>query len=120
MKTLYEHIGEENLLKLVHEFYNRVFSSEIIGPLFQNDQKEIMDKQFKFLTQFLGGPLLYTEEHGHPRMKMRHMPHAITNEAKTEWLSCMKDAIETLEIAPELKIALYDSFPHVAQHMVNR
>ena len=40
MKTLYEHIGEENLLKLVHEFYNRVFSSEIIGPLFQNNQKD--------------------------------------------------------------------------------
>jgi hemoglobin len=51
---------------------------------------------------------------------MRHLPHAITNEAKEEWLRCMKQAIDTLELSDELKISLYNCFPPVAQHMVNR
>lgn len=119
MNTLYEILGEHNLKQLVNEFYARVFTSEKIGPLFQNDQEEIKEKQFMFLTQFLGGPQLYTEKHGHPKMRMRHLPHRITAEAKEEWLRCMKEAIETLHVHPEFKRALYDCFPPVAQHMVN-
>lgn len=120
MITLYEQLGEKNLTKLITEFYNRVFTSEKIGPLFQTDQKEIMDKQYKFLSQFLGGPQLYSIEFGHPRMKARHLSHKITSEAKEEWLRCMKLSIETLEIEAELKNELYACFPKVAEHMVNQ
>jgi hemoglobin len=105
---------------LIEIFYDLVFSSEKIGPLFQNDKEEIKEKQFQFLTQFLGGPQLYSMQHGHPKMRMRHLPHAITDEAKEEWLRCMKQAIDTLELSDELKITLYNCFPPVAQHMVNR
>lgn len=119
MNTLYELLGEQNLKLLVTEFYNRVFSSEKIGPLFQNDKEEIIEKQFLFLSQFLGGPQLYSEKFGHPKMRMRHLSHKITNEAKEEWLKCMKESIDTLQVHPELKKALFDCFPPLAQHMVN-
>jgi len=119
MDTLFIKIGEENLKRLVDEFYELVFSSEIIGPLFKNDKEEIKTKQYMFLTQFLGGPQLYSSVYGHPKMRMRHLPHKITQEAKIEWLRCMKEAISKLEISEELKITLYNCFPPIAEHMVN-
>lgn len=119
MKSFYELLGEQNIRQLVAEFYARVFVNEKIKPLFQNDQKIIEEKQYLFLTQFLGGPQIYSEIHGHPRMRMRHMPHKITNEAKEEWLKCMKAAIETLPIEEHLKHELYNVFPKLAEHMVN-
>lgn len=120
METLYERVGVENLHKLVEIFYDLVFESEKIAPLFQNDKEEIKKKQFQFLSQFLGGPQLYSKEHGHPKMRMRHLPHSITNEAKDEWLRCMKYSIDKLELSNELKESLFNCFPRVAHHMVNR
>lgn len=116
---MYEKIGEANLRKLVNEFYDLVFASEIIGPLFKNDKEEIKQKQFEFLTQFLGGPQLYSEKYGHPKMRMRHLPHAINEEARTEWLRCMKLAIDTLDLSEDMKLQFYNCFPQIAQHMVN-
>lgn len=119
MNTLYDRLGPENLRKLVVSFYGRVFSSEKIAHLFKNDPETIIEKQFQFLSQFLGGPNLYSVNYGHPRMRMRHLPHEITQEAKEEWLKCMKSAIDQLDIDPRLKEELYACFPQVAQHMVN-
>jgi hemoglobin len=119
-KTLYENLGAKVLLTLVDEFYLRVYAHPTLSPLFQNDINEVKDKQFCFLTQFLGGPQLYTEKYGHPRMRMRHLPHAIDEAAKIEWLKCMKEAIDALNLEPHLGEALYNCFPAVAQHMVNR
>jgi hemoglobin len=121
MVTLYQQIGSEQLEKLVDSFYNLVFASEKIGPLFIHSDKELVKKkQFLFLTQFLGGPVLFSQEFGQPRMRMRHLPHKIDNAAKEEWLHCMKQAIEMLEIESNLKVELYNCFPQLAEHMVNR
>lgn len=118
--TLYELIGDTRLKLILDNFYNRVFSSEIIGPLFNMTDIEIIkDKQFCFLSQFLGGPPRYNEKYGNPKMRMRHLPHKITNEAKNEWLKLMKLAIDESSLTDELKTALNNCFPQVAQHMVN-
>ena len=117
--TLYEKIGAENLQLILDDFYDLVFSSDIIGPLFKGDKEEIKSKQFKFLTQFLGGPQLYSEQYGHPRMRMRHMPHKITDRGKDEWLKCMKKAINNHLGNSELGEQFYLCFPKIAAHMVN-
>jgi hemoglobin len=118
--TIYELLGERRIQRLVDEFYQRVFTDEVLAPIFENSIiDEVKDKQFRFLCQFLGGPQNYSMKYGHPRMRMRHMPHRIDNSAKEAWLSCMKSAIQTLDIPEELKVALYNYFPQVAQHMVN-
>lgn len=121
MITLYEQIGADRLRNIVDSFYELVFKNEEIAPLFKNDRHEIAEKQFLFLSQFLGGPQRYSEVHGHPRMRMRHLPHAITPRAKEVWLSCMRQAIDTV-ISDDKKLAdaLYNCFPKVAEHMVNR
>lgn len=121
MISLYDKIGRERLEEIVKVFYSKVFESEIIGHLFQNDRILIQEKQLKFLTQFLGGPQLYTIEFGHPKMRMRHLPHAIDEEGKEEWLRCMKQAIfQVIDQDKDLANDLYNCFPNVAQHMVNR
>ena len=119
-QTIYEMLGEDNLRKMVDQFYDLVKENEIIAPLFKGDFDSIRQKQFMFLSQFLGGPGLYTKEFGHPKMRMRHLPHKITVEAKDEWLKCMKASIYSLDIEDNLKDVVYNSFPAVAQHMVNQ
>lgn len=120
METLYSKIGPESLKLLVDTFYDIIFNDSSIAHLFTNDQSTIRDKQYRFLTQFLGGPQLYTSEYGHPRMRMRHAPHAIDEAARIEWLRCMKLAISKMDFDPELGEALYNCFPRVAAHMQNQ
>jgi hemoglobin len=117
--TIYSTLGDENLQKMLDEFYDLIFESEI-GHLFNKTEKEIIkDKQFCFLTQFLGGPQRYIAKYGQPKMRLRHLPHKIDQNAKEVWLGCMKKAINTLDIDEQFKVSLYNCFPKVAEHMVN-
>ena len=117
--SLYEQLGEEGLQLLVDKFYDLVMANPIISGLFTTDLDLVKKKQFMFLSQFLGGPSLYAQEYGHPRMRMRHMPHKITPLAAKNWLECMRIAIESLEIDHQLKVNIFQRFPNVAAHMVN-
>ena len=118
-KTIYQKLGAENLQLLVDNFYDLVQDNDLLSPLFKGDFDSIRKKQFMFLSQFLGGPQLYTIAFGHPRMRMRHMPHKVKIEAKDEWLKCMKQCINQLDIDDNFKDVLYNCFPKVAEHMVN-
>ena len=120
METLYEKIGAENLRLLVEGFYSRVMTNEGISHLFKTDLELIKEKQFMFLSQFLGGPDLYTSTYGPPKMRRRHLPHAIDQNAKDEWLKCMNESIDELSLEKSIKEALKNCFPILAQHMVNR
>ena len=118
--SLYDRLGgEETLRTLTDRFYDLVFNNEVISHLFKNDKDEIKEKQRLFLTQFLGGPGLYTEVHGHPRLRARHLPHAIGEEDAIAWLTSMDKAISTLDISDELKKELFGRFPQSAMFMVN-
>jgi|TARA_R110000737_G_scaffold345097_1_gene373179 hemoglobin len=118
--NLYTEIGPERLRLLVNRFYSEVFSNDILTPLFSKSERTVIEtKQFQFLSQFLGGPSLYSDQYGHPKMRMRHMPHKITEDAKNEWLICIERAIDSLEMEDALKVKLYQVFPKIAAHMVN-
>jgi len=120
LKTIYSIIGPVKLKELVDSFYDNVFADERIAHLFKNDPSLIRDKQYRFLTQFFGGPQMYSEEYGHPRMRMRHLPHAIDQNAMEAWLENMNKAIDAQELDDQLKETLKSTFPKLAQHMVNR
>jgi len=120
MESFYDKLGEERLSQLLDSFYDKIFESDTLRPLFMSTPKdEIKHKQQLFLTQLLGGPNLYSQEIGPPQMRQRHMPHKITVEAKDEWLACMKTSISELDWDNQLKEGLYNIFPRIAQHMVN-
>lgn len=105
---------------LVDRFYDLVFAHEQIAPLFKTDKNVIKEKQRLFLTQFLGGPPLYSEQYGHPRLRARHMPHPIGEDDAVAWLSCMSAAITSLAIDESLKDKLFKRFVPTAMFMVNR
>lgn len=119
MQTIYERLGDDNLNKLVDTFYNKVLNDDRIKGLFQTDIEEVKSKQFMFLTQFLGGPPRYTEVHGHPKLRMRHMPHRVTLDGAGAWLECMAEAISELPIDQTFKDEIFQRFPHAARFMVN-
>ncbi len=119
-QSLYERIGGEKALNsLLDRFYDLVYAHELIGRLFTGDKELIKHKQKRFLTQFLGGPAVYTEAYGHPRMRARHMPHPITQEDAMGWLECMSGAIKEMPISEDLKDELFNRFPRTAFFMVN-
>ena len=117
---MYERIGKERLSMLLDSFYDRVFSHPLISPLFVNSNRiEIQEKQLLFISQFLGGPMGYTENFGPPKMRLRHSAHRITPLAKDAWLKCMKEAIDEQDWDEKLKEIMYSIFPPIAAHMVN-
>ena len=117
--TLFERLGEENLRLLVDRFYDLVFENEQISDLFKTDKSEIKEKQRLFLTQFLGGPDLYSQRFGHPQLRARHMPHPITEHHAAAWLSCMSAAVTSLPVEEALKEELFKRFIPTAMFMVN-
>ncbi|MCM3402470.1 globin [Cytobacillus oceanisediminis] len=120
-KTLFEEIGgTETIEKLVEAFYPRVYADPVLRPLFEGDIEDIKRKQKMFLTQFLGGPPLYSQEFGPPAMKQRHLPFDITPLRAQRWLACMEDAFKETELDQNPSSALfYDRLLQVAAIMVN-
>jgi hemoglobin len=119
MQTLFERIGEENIQLLVDRFYDLVFQNEKISHLFKTDKNVIKEKQRLFLTQFLGGPSLYSDQYGHPKLRARHMPHPIKEEHAAAWLSCMSEAITSLPIDEATKDEFFQRLVPPAMFMVN-
>lgn len=118
-QPLFELIGEEKLYQLVDRFYELVSQHPDLSPIFPDDLTETARKQKQFLTQFLGGPQLYTAEHGHPMLRARHMPFPITAELAQEWLSCMGQAMVEVEIKEPVRSEIFNRLTYTAKHMVN-
>ncbi|MES1224960.1 MAG: globin [Bacteroidota bacterium] len=118
--TMFDRLGEENLKLLVDRFYDLVFNHEQISHLFKTDKDLIKEKQRLFLTQFLGGPALYSQAYGHPKLRARHMPHPIQQDDAVAWLQCMSAAINSLNIEQSLKDELFKTFIPTAMFMVNK
>jgi hemoglobin len=117
--TPYSAIGEALLHRLVDTFYGLVGKNPDLSPLFPNDLSEIARKQKQFLTQYLGGPALYTEEHGHPMMRARHLPFAVTPKRAEAWLSCMRQAMDKVGLEGPIRDEFYSRLFLTAQHMIN-
>ena len=91
-----------------------------LAPIFPADLTETAEKQLAFLTGFLGGPPLYHQTYGPPRLRARHLPHPITPARGRAWLACMNAALrETPGIAPADARELYAALTRVAAQMVN-
>jgi hemoglobin len=118
--TPYEALGEATLDRLVDTFYGLVAQHPDLAPIFPNEFSEIARKQKQFLTQYLGGPPLYTEEHGHPMMRARHLPFPITPARAKAWLSCMTQAMDQTGLEGPFRDEFYSRLYLTAQHMVNK
>lgn len=115
----YEEIGEARLSELIDRFYAKVAVHPDLIPIFPNDLTETARKQKQFQTQYLGGPNLFTEEHGHPMMKARHNPFPITPTRAKAWLACMAEAMDETGLDGPLREIYYQRLALTANHMVN-
>ncbi|KUP22838.1 globin [Paenibacillus sp. DMB5] len=119
-QSLYDNLGgAEGLHRLVEVFYAKVQLHPQLSPLFPADITPVMEKQFQFLSQFFGGPALFSEQHGHPMMRARHMHVPITPERAEEWLDCMKEALEESGVSEPLRSAVLNRLSGPAHHFVN-
>lgn len=112
--------GEEGVRALVEAFYDRVALDPLMRAMHQADLTEMRQKLSEFLCGWLGGPQLYIEKYGHPRLRMRHMPFPIDDAAVEAWLSCMHGAMKDRQIAEPLYSFLSSRFTHTAHFMRNR
>lgn len=118
--TPYEAIGgAEKVDQLVNAFYNRVAKHPVLIPLFPDNFTEIKRKQKQFLTQFLGGPSLYNQEHGHPMLRARHLRFPISEREAEAWLQCMNQALDESHIPEPWREAIFNKLTLTAHHMIN-
>jgi hemoglobin len=116
----YEAIGgAEKVAQLVDAFYKRVVQDPDLRPIFPEDIKPVRDRQYLFLTQFFGGPPLYTQQIGSPMMRARHLPFPITPTRAKAWLKCMKEAMDEVGMEGPVREFLYERLTMTAHHMVN-
>jgi hemoglobin len=119
-QTPYEAIGGgETIRKLVDAFYSKVAKDPVLSPIFPDDLTLTADKQFMFLTQFLGGETLYSNVYGHPMLRARHMPFEVTPKRAQRWLQLMKEAMDDIGMEGFDRQFMYERLTQVAQHMVN-
>lgn len=123
-KPLYELIGGETGLKsLVDRFYGIMDSApeaKELRALHAKSLKRSREKLFMFLSGWSGGPPLYTDAFGHPRLRQRHMPFSIGMKERDQWLWCMDKALDEGRFDPRVVEYLKSRFSEVADFMRNR
>jgi len=120
-QSVYELLGgEEPLGRLVDAFYDKVERDEVLRPMYPAELAESKRRLFLFLVQFFGGPARYSEERGHPRLRMRHFPFAIDRQARDHWLKHMCWAIDEAGIAEPARAMMRDYFDRSSAFLINR
>ena len=123
-QTHYEQIGGEAVIrKLVDRFYDLMDSQpEAAGirALHPESLDGSRDKLFWFLTGWMGGPQLYVERFGHPRLRARHLPFPIGESERDQWLWCMQQALEETVADALTRTQLMRNFMQLADFMRNK
>lgn len=119
--SFYELIGGEPAFrKLVDEFYAGVANDALLRPLYpEEDLGPAADRLRLFLIQYWGGPHTYSQQRGHPRLRMRHAPYRIGAAERDAWLAHMRRALDTLELPPEQDTRFWEYLARAAQFLVN-
>ncbi len=122
-KTLFEELGgEQTIRNLVERFYDVMDTDERatgIRKMHAADLTEAREKLFMFLVGWSGGPALYIERYGHPMLRRRHLPFAIGESERDQWMFCMVRAMHDIGMEEPLVVRLAQSLWSVADFMRN-
>jgi hemoglobin len=115
--------GEAFFVELVDRFYRGVAADPLLRPLYPDDLTAAKHHLVLFLVQYWGGPGTYSEQRGHPRLRMRHAPFVIAEAERDAWLRHMAAAVEAAlaerEVDPQVEGQLREYFTRAADFMVN-
>lgn len=115
--------GEAAVLSLVDRFYFFMDTLPEAAGIRQIHGQSLTNakmKLFKFLSGWLGGPDLFIQEYGHPRLRQRHFPFAISEAEARQWILCMNKALAELNMDSNLRTFLQQSLEQLALHMINQ
>jgi hemoglobin len=124
--TVYEQLGgEPGVRRLVDRFYDVMDTRDDVKPLraqHPEDLAESRDKLFWFLSGWLGGPPLYVQRKGHPRLRARHLPFVVDTAMRDQWMLCMRASLTEVGAAlpAETREKLDAALFQLADHMTNR
>lgn len=124
MENMYDRLGGETVLRrLVERFYDIMDTDPAyaaLRALHGADLVQARHKLFLFLSGWLGGPNLYVQAHGHPRLRLRHLPFAIDETARDQWMACMARSMAEMNLPMSLQETLYQAFYRTADFMRNQ
>ncbi|GAB2808488.1 globin [Actinoallomurus bryophytorum] len=120
--TFFEAVGgEPTFRRLVHTFYEGVAADPVLRPLYPEEDLGPAEERLRlFLIQYWGGPRTYSENRGHPRLRMRHAPFAIGEREHDAWLTHMRTAVDELGLSEQLDKMLWDYLVMAARSMINQ
>ena len=120
--TFYDAVGgDETFRTLVHRFYQGVAGDPELRALYPEEDLSGAETRLRmFLVQYWGGPRDYSQQRGHPRLRMRHARFAISTAERDAWLRHMRDAVDSLQLDPDLDKLLWDYLTMAAHSLVNR
>lgn len=123
-QTFYDAVGgAETFRVLTATFYEQVAKDEILRPLYPEDDLGPAERRMRmFLEQYWGGPRTYSDERGHPRLRMRHSPFKVGPLERDAWLRCMHIAIASIDesvLDERHRAQLLDYMQMAADSMVN-
>ena len=119
--SFYEEVGgHPTFARLVHEFYLGVAGDPELRALYpEEDLGPAEERLLGFLVQYWGGPTTYSQERGHPRLRMRHVPYAVTPAQRDRWLLHMLAAVDVIALDETHDLLLRDYLTRAAWSMVN-
>ncbi|TWP37728.1 globin [Leekyejoonella antrihumi] len=120
-ETFYDQVGgPETFHRLVHEFYLGVADDPELRALYPEADLGPAEVRLRmFLEQYFGGPTTYSQQRGHPRLRMRHVPYAVTTAQRDRWLTHMLHAVDTLDLDELHDSMMRDYFTRAAYSLVN-
>jgi hemoglobin len=119
--AIYALVGDEGFERLVAAFYRQVPADEILGPMYQASELAEAEARLRdFLVGRFGGPPRYIERRGHPRLRLRHMPFAVSPAARDRWVRLMLGALDEADFPPEADAFLREFFVAVATMLINQ
>ncbi len=112
--------GSDTFRRLVDAFYAGVAQDELLRPMYpEEDLGPAAERLRMFLEQYWGGPTTYSEQRGHPRLRLRHAPFPVGPAARDRWLAHMRRAVDGLGLAPLQHATLWDYLERAAHSMLN-
>jgi hemoglobin len=119
--TLFDAVGGATTFeRIVEHFYEGVAVDPVLRRMYPEDLTESKRHLALFLMQYFGGPTTYSQERGHPRLRMRHLPFAIGMAERDAWMRHMRAAVEAEHLSDTARDALLEYFERVATFMMNQ
>ncbi|MFZ2502766.1 MAG: globin [Nocardioides sp.] len=119
--SFYDEIGGmSTITRIVDVFYEGVAADDQLRPMYPEEELSGAKQRLTlFLAQYWGGPTTYSDTRGHPRLRMRHAPYAVTHDARERWLTHFREGLDAVALTPEQDAIFWEYVTMAALHMVN-